>query len=342
MVAVGYFWSPGYRDLVLFRVLSGVGAAMVVPIAFSYIGDLAPRGYEGRYMGLFNIAMIAGFGIGPVLGGVIYDSLGMDATFVGMGVLSILGLGIVFFFLPRRTPSLRVTSSPGVTEFEEPSNSFVSMLRNATMRGILTFQLASGLLYGTVLAFVGVWMTTVLHTSVAQVGAVLSARAIINGALAYPFGWLADRMNRVILISASMVMVAIGTFSIPWLGSFPLLLGLFMVIGIFESLAAPSVTAIAVERGRGMGMGSVMGVFNMAGSLGMLTGSMAGGVIQSSMGIVAVFRCAAALGLVGVVVFNVFMLRSARLSKESLAVLQPSAPDPASEELADAPHKQKH
>ena len=62
--AAGYYWSPSYEHLFIFRVLSGVGAAMVIPTAFAYIGELAPRGYEGRYMGLFNIAMIAGFGIG--------------------------------------------------------------------------------------------------------------------------------------------------------------------------------------------------------------------------------------------------------------------------------------
>jgi len=310
MAAVGYFWSPGYRELVLFRVVSGVGSAMVIPTAYAYVGKLAPHGYEGRYMGLFNIAMIAGFGIGPLLGGVVHDSLGMDATFISMAMLSTFGFLIVLLFLPNET------SSHGVKESEEPSSSLASMLRDETMRGIITIQLVYGLLFGTVLAFVGVWMTTVLETSVAQVGVVLSARVIINGTFTYPFGWLADRTNRIILASAGMVMVAMGTFAIPWLGSFALLLGLFMIIGIFESLALPSVNAMTVEKGRGMGMGSVMGVFNMASALGLAGGSMAGGVIENSVGIVEVFRYTAVLGFVGVVVFNIFMWRNARLAKQ--------------------------
>ena len=342
MAAVGYFWSPSYRELVLFRVLSGVGAAMVIPTAFAYVGELAPRGYEGRYMGLFNIALIAGFGIGPVVGGVIHDSLGMDATFVSMGMLSIFGFLTVFLFLPRTASSPRVTPSPGTTQSKEPFGSLASMLKDEAMRGVVTLEMVYGLLFGAVLTFVGVWMTTAIDTSVAQVGIVLSARVMTNGTLAYPFGWLADRTNRVILASAGMIMVAIGTCSIPWLGSFALLLGLFMVIGIFESMAMPSVNAITVEKGRGMGMGSVMGLFNMAMSLGLVTGSMAGGVIESSMGTAAVFRCAAALGFVGVLVFNVFMRRSARLSKEPLAVLQPSALDSAFGESADTRNRQKH
>ncbi|MFC2005066.1 MFS transporter [Chloroflexota bacterium] len=315
MAAAGYFWAPTYRELVLFRVLSGVGAAMVVPIAFSYVGELAPYGHEGRYMGLFNISLIAGFGIGPVLGGAIHDSLGTNATFLSMGILSILGFIIILLFLPRRTSSPGVTPSSRVTEFKEPSSSFASMLRDATIRGIITIQLVFGLLFGTVLAFIGIWMTTVIDTSVAQVGIILSARSIMNGILAYPFGWLADRMNRVVLVSVGIGAVAIGTFSIPWLGSFAPLLGLFLVMGIFESMAMPSVTAIAVEKGRSMGMGSVMGLFNMAMSLGLIIGSIAGGVIENSIGIVAVFRFAAALGLVGIVIFNVFLPRNSRFSR---------------------------
>jgi MFS family permease len=184
-------------------------------------------------------------------------------------------------------------------------------------------------------------MTTVIGASVVQVGIILSARAIMNGTLAYPFGWLADRLNRVILVSVGMGVVAIGTFSIPWLGSFAPLLGLFVVMGIFESMAMPSVTAITVEKGRDTGMGSVMALFNMAMSLGLVIGSMAGGVIESSIGIVAVFRYAAALGLVGIVIFDVFMLRNARFSKEPIAVLQAGTLNSTFGESVDAPDKQK-
>ena len=53
-----------------------------------------------------------------------------------------------------------------------------------------------------------------------------------------------------------------------------------------------------------------MGVFNMSMSLGMIVGSVIGGLIQSSIGIGWVFRYAAVLGLVGVVIFNVFMRRA--------------------------------
>jgi len=339
IAAVGYFWSSNYHELVFFRILSGVGAAMVMPIAFSYVGELAPHGHEGRYMGLFNIAMIAGFGIGPVLGGVIYDNLGTGTTFISMAIFSLLGSVIILLFLPKRPPSFRVHPYSKEIAHEKPSSTITAILKDTTIKGIITLQLLFGLLFGTVLAFIGIWMTTVINTGVAQVGIVLSVRSIMSGILSYPFGWLADRMNRTILITVGIGAITIGTFCIPWLGTFALLLGLFVLMGIFESMAIPSVNAITVEKGRNMGMGSVMGIFSMASSLGLVAGSMVGGVIETSLGIVAVFRCAAILGIIGIVIFNIFMLRSTRISKESLGILQSNTLDSASEESADTPRK---
>ncbi len=312
MAALGYYWSPTYHELILFRLLSGVGAAMVIPTSYAFVGELAPFSNEGRYMGLFNIALIAGFGLGPAVGGLVHDSFGMDATFACMGLLSIFGFLVVFLFLPK-TRSLPVSSPSGeVTGDQQSSSSLVSMLKDEILRGVVTFQLMFGLLFGAVLSFVGIWMTTMAGSTVTQVGLVLSARVITNAILVYPFGWLADRIDRVLLASAAMFMVVIGTFSVSWLQSFTPLLLLFMLIGLFESMAIPSINAITVGRGRDLGMGSVMGLFNMSMSVGMVAGSLLGGMIESFLGIGAVFRYVAIPGLAGVALFVFFMRQSNR------------------------------
>jgi predicted MFS family arabinose efflux permease len=56
-------------------------------------------------------------------------------------------------------------------------------------------------------------------------------------------------------------------------------------------------------------MGSVMGVFNTAMSLGLVAGSLVGGAMEDSFGIEWVFRYAAMLGFMGIILFNVFMRR---------------------------------
>jgi MFS family permease len=305
IAAAGYFWSPTYKELVFFRVFSGVGSAMVIPTAYAYVGELSPRGHEGRYMGLFNIAMLAGFGIGPMMGGMVYDRLGMDATFISMGILSSLGAVVAFFFLPGRKSSLPAEAHRDVT------TPFTLMLKDNTIRGIIIFQLVLGLSYGAVVAFLGIFMTSELGTNLTLVGIVMSVRAILNGTLAYPFGWLADRMNRVTLASVGLLVVGACILLIPWAGSFALLVVVFVILGTFESMASPSINAITVGKGRGLGMGSVMGVFNTAMSAGLLIGALAGGAIDDSYGTAWVFRYAAIFAFAGAVVFNLLMRRNA-------------------------------
>lgn len=310
--ALGYFWAPGYQELVIFRIFSGIGSAMVMPIAFSYIGELAPYGYEGRYMGLFSIAMIAGFGVGPMLGGVIHDIFGTDATFLVMSALSFMGFLIILFLLPPKPSKPTSSDTAETTDENITSVPFFSILRDMTMRSIVILQMVIGLLFGTILAFIGIWMTDEMGTTVAYVGILLSIRSIVTGIFAYPAGWLADRLNRIVLATLGIGTVILCTFSIPWLKSFFLLIVIFIIMGFSESIAMPSISAITVEKGRSMGMGSVMGFFNMAMSLGLFIGSMAGGIVEEVFGIVSVFRSTALLGLAGIIVFDVMMMRTSK------------------------------
>lgn len=303
VISVGYAYAPTYQVLVLLRVISGVGTAMLLPSVFAYIGELSPPGHEGRYMGLLNVAFLMGFGIGPALGGIIKDTFSTDATFYAMGLLSAAAFVIILLFLPGRTLAEKQSSE------DEERVPFSVILRDNTVRGILSFQLVWALTYGAVLSFLGVLMTTRMGSTTTQVGITLSIRAAVNGVFAYPFGYLADRVNRRVMVTIGAVVAASGIFLIPWVGSFGAMLALFAIVGLFESLTVPAVNAITVEKGREFGMGAVMGIFNMAMGAGLMIGGIAGGLIVDLSGIDGVFRFAAVMTVVGVLAFNFFIRR---------------------------------
>jgi DHA1 family multidrug resistance protein-like MFS transporter len=279
---------------------------MVIPTAFAYIGDLTPRGREGRYMGLFNIALVTGYGAGPTLGGVVYDAFGMDATFASMCIMSGIGFLLVLLLLPGSSSTARATPD------ENPGVSFLTILKDRAMRGVITYHLAWGLGYGAVFTFLPIFLTSVRGTTLAQVGIVLSVRSVLNGTLNYPYGWLADRANRVFLVSAGLFAMAVGICLIPWVGGFAAVLILFAAIGMFETVAMPSVSAITVDCGRRLGMGSVMSVYNMAASSAVIVGAMVGAAIEGYVGITWVFPAAAGGILAGAVVFNLFMRKAGK------------------------------
>lgn len=77
----GYLLADRWELVIAFRVMAGCGIALIFPITLAYVGLLSPKGREGSFMGAFSVAQIAGFGIGPLIGGSVQDALGFDAAF---------------------------------------------------------------------------------------------------------------------------------------------------------------------------------------------------------------------------------------------------------------------
>ena len=101
ILSLGYVWAADVTQLTLVRVIQGVAGAMIIPIAMAYVGDLSPKGQEGRWMGYANAAFFSGFGIGPLLGGTLTESLGINASFYTMGGLCMLAFLVVLILLPE-------------------------------------------------------------------------------------------------------------------------------------------------------------------------------------------------------------------------------------------------
>lgn len=73
--------AQSVAHLVYIRILQGIGAAMIVPVAMAYTSSLSPPGQEGKYMGMMNASLFCGIGFGPVIGGIIADRMGLDPVF---------------------------------------------------------------------------------------------------------------------------------------------------------------------------------------------------------------------------------------------------------------------
>ncbi|MDO9412855.1 MAG: MFS transporter [Pseudolabrys sp.] len=79
------------------RVVAGLGAGGLTPIAFAIVGDLVPVAGRQVAMGRLLFAIMTGNLLGATLSGVISDLLGWRAVFIAMALVgfSVLTLGIV-------------------------------------------------------------------------------------------------------------------------------------------------------------------------------------------------------------------------------------------------------
>jgi DHA1 family multidrug resistance protein-like MFS transporter len=321
--AVGYLFADSWQLVIAFRMITGFGAASVFPMTLAYIGRLAPPGREGSFMGTFSVSQILGFGVGPLLGGTIRDAFGSENAFMTMAImLGVTGLATLLFLPPDQVESDASASKP------EPRLPLMQVITLPLVQAAISIQLLVALGFGASFSFLAIFVISEegLGTGSAMfVGILFGARSII-GAIMQPIaGRMADRYNRVVLVVTAFSISALGQFLIPSVPrdlvdtSFfgtelviaPWLLALMVCVGLAEAFVMPASQAIFVSVGRSVGMGSVMGLNQMGGSIGFLSGSLIGAAVVSYFGIDAVFRYAGIVSFLGALVFLLLMRRAA-------------------------------
>ena len=49
LISLGYIWAGSVSQLTLVRLIQGIAAGMIIPIAQAYVGDISPVGEEGKW-----------------------------------------------------------------------------------------------------------------------------------------------------------------------------------------------------------------------------------------------------------------------------------------------------
>jgi len=303
VVGFSFTLAASVEHLVIIRIFHGVGSAMIVPIAMSYVAGYAPEGQEGRYMGMLNIALFSGIGFGPVIGGVFKDTLGFDSAFYAMSVAATLSMILVIVMLPPDTNSAdRAATPPILTTMRRMSH-------NVRLLGVLVSRMSTMFIMVPLMAFLPLLMGRFMDASGTEIGIVIAARTLVNAVLQVPFGQLVDRVSRITTLVVGTLVVAVATTAIPFVESFPGLILLFAVIGTGEALIWPTLGALATEEGREYGHGAMMGVFSMAMSVGILGGSLGSGVVVDTIGLKYTFPIIASVLVVSTVA-SVLMIRT--------------------------------
>lgn len=274
-----YTLASSVPHLVIIRVFHGVGSAMIVPMAMAYISDLSAGGKTGKYLGMLNVAIFAGIGGGPLMGGFFLDYWGQNSAFYAMGMLSLLSAVFVTIFLPgKKGFGLQEKTDSMLVVFRQ-------MLRSRRVMGILLSRMATMIIMVPTFAFLPLLMKQYLTASGTEIGIVIATRTLLNAVLQIPFGSLADRWNKNRLLLIGSTIISVGILAVPFAGSFITLLLLFALIGLGESISWPALGVLAAKEGHIYGHGSVMGVFNMAMSAGLFIGAMGVGILVDLLGI---------------------------------------------------------
>jgi MFS family permease len=297
VISLGFIFFKDVNSLIVLRFFQGIASAMLMPIIQAYVGDITPTGKEGFTMGLFNMSMFCGLSIGPLLGGVIHDHFSLQTSFAGMGLLSLIGFFFCVFLLPPTRSEKYITSGKTPHDWKQ-------LFLDRDIASIFMFRFSHTLCIGIVWAFLPLLAKLKFSATSSTIGVLIMLSVLVSGALHMPMGFLADKISKKWMVVAGSLIVACAVFSFEWVEGFWGMVWASVFFGIGGGIAMPALMAIAVLRGNETdSMGSVMAILSVAHSLGMLCGSLIGGLMMDLFELRAAFPLGAAVMAITVVLF---------------------------------------
>lgn len=91
VLAVACAMAGSAKQLLVFRALQGLAIGGALPVAISYINEIAPTATRGRFFGTFQFLMTSGFGLAALLSTWLVPAFGWRIMF-GLGALPLLVL----------------------------------------------------------------------------------------------------------------------------------------------------------------------------------------------------------------------------------------------------------
>ena len=170
------------------------------------------------------------------------------------------------------------------------------------MKGLFSFRTVQSFGMGAFMAFFPLFGDD-LGLSPGRIGAVIAIYLLLISIAQFFSVRIADVFNRKALVISGSLTGLVFIALVPFMENFWQLLGLCIFGAAGGALSLPAASALTVEEGKKYGMGSAMGVFNMAMSIGMATGPLMGGLIADLMNIDSVFYFGAGMGLFGIGLF---------------------------------------
>ena len=266
----------GLFDLALYRAVTGVFAASVMPISLALIGDVVPMERRQQAIGTFMGISFLGQGLSMAVGGSIAYFVSWRGVFFTYAALSVISTLLVILIGGKASSSKNRDS-----RFLKP---YLDLLSNVRSLWVYIVVLFEGILIIGSFSYLGAYTEYLFSYNYFAIGLILTAfgaGAVITGRLVGKIAQRIGRLNTLTLGLASAVLANGLLFSVT---TQPMLLVIAIaLLGIGFMLAHSSLITIATEFAQ-MARGTAMSLvaFGFMGGGGV--GTAIGGKIISSVG----------------------------------------------------------
>jgi DHA1 family multidrug resistance protein-like MFS transporter len=271
--AFGFAYARTYPELLLWRLLQGVGSATTTTAAAIAVTELAPPDERGRALSLYQGTLLLGAGAGPVLGGVLATHLGPRAPFLVLGALA-LAAALWALRLPEtrpRTPTPAPAAVGDAAPARDPRPR--EAWRTAAFWTVSLFTL-------TIFASRSGGQTTLLPLfgadrlglDTATIGLALTVLMAFNVGALYLSGLVSDRWGRTRAIVPGGVLTTLALAALPSATETATFLLWAACLGLGIGIAGPAPAAYIADLAPPHRLGRTMGLYRTIADLGLMAG----------------------------------------------------------------------
>jgi MFS family permease len=278
-----YTLTDDLSTLVLLRLVSGVGEALVFVGAATVINDLAPEARRGEAVSLYSLGVWGGLAIGPLLGEAVLGDDRYDAVWLTAAACALLA-AVAGFTLPETRPAA-AGEARSSARLLHPAAVGPGLVLVASVFGFAGFN-AFVALYARELGLDGAGTVFFLYSALVITIRVLGRRL--------PDQLGAKRASAMALALLAAGLLTIGLWNEPT--------GLYVGTAVFAmgtALVFPSLMTLAVSGTAEAERSSVVGTFTACADVGFALGALSLGGVASFAGYNGVFIVSAFSSVLG-------------------------------------------
>jgi MFS family permease len=290
--------SPDLISLILARILAGVAFALWSISRQSYIAYTVPIDVRGRVLSLFGGISRAAMIIGPLIGGLLAEFVGIRVPFYAQAGVAIVTLTLIIW--STRNMVEPVVSSPKHGMIREITGVVSRHRRDFATAGVASIMLQ--FMRAAREFLIPVWGGE-QGFGKDDIGYILTASSIVDSALFPIVGVAMDKWGRKSTGIPAFVILAIAMGLIPLTGSFGTLMAVGLLAGFGNGLSTGFVFTMGTDLAPKENPGEFIGVWRFISDTGGAAGPvMIGGITQ------VVSLAAASVTTMGIGLLGAFML----------------------------------
>ncbi len=287
---LGYFMTDQVWLIIILRIVHGIGFGINSTAVVSLATDYIPEERLGEGIGYFGLGQVLSSAIGPGIGVLIMEAIGMKATFIAAGGISIVAIVLMFAIANDRPAYLR----PKKVKLSIHQLISVEILNYALVAGL--FSAVNGIISSYLLLFSesrGIGSISIYFTIYAVCMFIIRPS---SGRLMDKYGLKTVVLPGLIITAIAMVILGFSYALLPVMLSAAL-----RAFG--QGAGQPSLQAASIKKVGRDRIGVANSTYYLGGDIGQGLGPIIGGAVITTCGYTNLFLFCALLLLTGVLIF---------------------------------------